>query len=114
MPSLLLFAAILASPDQGWRADTAWIASGMVADAVATEWALKNCVSCEEVNPLMRSNTAGRLLLKTGGLVGAAAVCHQLRKDGHPRQAKVFRWVVTGLFMGLAIHNVHTARKYGP
>jgi len=110
LPLLLSAALLVAEPSvKGFKADVAWISAGMAADLVSTEWALRTCPTCQEANPIMQS-TGARLLLKTASATAASLACRKLRKDGHPKAATVFRWVVTGALFGIAARNVHTAR----
>jgi hypothetical protein len=79
------------------------------ADLGSTHYALSRCPSCHETKPFMREPALG-VLTKAAGVAGGAVLCRKLRKSGHGRTAKVVRWVVAGVWLGLAARNLHVAR----
>jgi hypothetical protein len=90
--------------------DAAWISLAASADLASTRYALDTCGTCREANPLAQG--AGRqVAVKAAGTAVALLACHELRKHGHPKAAKLFRWSVVILWGGVAAHNLHTARR---
>jgi hypothetical protein len=76
----------------GFVVDSARVGGGLMADLWSTEFALARCPSCREGNPLGVSKSA-RVYLKGAAAAGVIAICHRLRRDGHPAWAK---WVGRG------------------
>ena len=91
--------------------DVAILSMGAAADFASTHYALKTCPACVERNPIM-SEPAVALLIKAATVAGTTAACGKLRRDGHGRAAKVLRWTVTAVWLGIAAHNVRTAQRY--
>lgn len=90
--------------------DVAVLSTAAMADLASTHHALKNCAGCYEANPIM-TEPALAIALKTAAVAGTAAACSKLRKDGHGRAAKVLRWSMTALWLGVAAHNMQVARR---
>lgn len=88
--------------------DVAVLSIAAAADAASTHWALKRYEN-RELNPVM-SEPAVALVLKAASVAVTAKACQKLRKDGHGRAAKVVRWSVAALWLGVAAHNVRMAR----
>jgi hypothetical protein len=124
LPAILLLAANLAGPPppkdypgrierlektmDGIASDTLWIGSSAAADLFTTAWALRECPSCAEGNPLGFS-VESRIALKAGGTVVALGACYKLRRDGHHRSAAILRWTVTAVQFALAVNNSYHA-----
>lgn len=97
------------SPIRAAMVDTAWIAGASALDLGATRYALGHCPRCYEANPLMQTGTR-MVIVKAATTAGAGWICYKLRKDGHPRAAKVFRWVTVAAWSGLAVNATLRAR----
>lgn len=80
------------------------MAAGAALDLGTTRYALSHCPTCYEVNPMAQS-TGKALALKATATVAGGFICYELRKHGHPRGAKWFRWGVVALWSGLAVNN---------
>lgn len=93
--------------------DVAVLSLGAAADFASTNYALRMCPACSEGNPVVREPAMG-LLVKAATVAGTTAACGRLRRDGHGRAAKVLRWTVTAVWLGIATHNLHTARQFSP
>ncbi len=89
--------------------DVAVLSIAASADFASTHYALKMCPACSEANPLMSEPAIG-LVLKAATIAGTTAACERLRKDGHSRAAKMLRWTVTAVWLGIAAHNLRVAR----
>ena len=83
------------------------LAAGL--DTASTHYALSRCPSCYEQTPWMREPAAG-LAIRAVSVAGTAVVCSKLRKSGHGRAAKVLRWTVFVVGMGVAAHNLRASR----
>ena len=91
--------------------DAAWIGGAAVADLWTTDYTLRRYPSCYEGHPFMRGPLlarAGVKLAMTG--VGVAWADH-LRRKGDRRGARLVRWGLVGLQLGLAGWNLHQARQ---
>lgn len=88
-------------------ADVVVLSLAAVADTASTHYALSRCLGCREGNPIMRE-PAGALLLKAGAVAATSTMANKLRKDGHGRAAKVLRWTVAAVWVGMAAHNMRT------
>lgn len=88
--------------------DVAVMSLGAAADEASTRHALASCASCREVGPFRAP--AARYGAKALVVAGSAVACDQLRKGGHRRAAKVLRWSMTALWLGVAAHNMRQAR----
>lgn len=84
---------------------------GNVADLATTEWALAQ-PGIAEANPLMRTRSA-RITLKVGAVAGQTYLANRLRRQGHPKAARVLAYVVAGANGYLALRNLRTARRAG-
>lgn len=91
--------------------DVAVMTLAASADFYTTHHALKTCPSCYERNPVMSEPALG-IALKAVTVAGTTLACDRLRRDGHGRAAKVLRWTVTAVWLGIAAHNVRTAQRY--
>jgi len=80
------------------------------ADQASTAYAMHR--GAVEANPLMREPAAA-VAIKAAGIAGTALACQHLRKTGHTRAAKVLRWTVAAVWMGIAARNVHVGRQVG-
>ena len=89
--------------------DVAVLSMAAAADIASTHWALQRSGN-RELNPIM-SEPAVAILVKSASVAGTAAACRKLRKGGHSRAAKVVRWSVTAIWLGVAAHNVRMARR---
>lgn len=89
--------------------DVAVLSLAASADLASTHWALKRADN-SELNPIMRE-PAVAVLVKAASVAGTAAACQKLRKGGHSRAAKVVRWGVTAIWLGVAAHNVRMAKR---
>ena len=89
--------------------DVAVLTIAASADLASTHYALKVCPGCYEANPFMREPAVG-LLVKTASIAGTTWAAESLRKKGHKGWAKVVRWGVAGLWLGLAANNLRVAR----
>ena len=83
------------------------LAAGL--DTASTHYALSRCPGCYERSPWMREPALG-VAIRAVSVAGTAVVCAKLRKSGHSRAAKVLRWTVFVVGMGVAAHNVRRAR----
>ena len=89
--------------------DVAVLSLAASADLASTHHALQSCRACYEANPLM-SEPELSIALKAATIAGTAAVCSKLRKNGRGRAAKVLRWTVTAVWLGVAAHNMRAPR----
>jgi hypothetical protein len=64
-----------------------------------------------EANPVMASNTGGRILLKVGATATVIAVSRELRRHGKPRAAKILCWTAAGIWLGAAAWNAHQLQR---
>ena len=87
------------------QVDVAVLSMAAGADLASTHWALERCSGCSEGNPLM-SEPALAIAVKAAGVAGVSLGCRELRRMGHPRAAKVLRWGVVAIWMGVAAHNL--------
>ena len=104
---LVLILADTAHCDELGR-DVAVLSLAAAADLASTRYGLAHCPECREGNPIM-SEPAVAIAVKAAAVAGTAYACDRLRKDGHRRAAKVLRWTVAGLWLGVAGWNVHEA-----
>ena len=100
-----LLVAAEAHCDEAGR-DVAVLSLAAAADLASTRYGLS--VGLREGNPVM-SEPAVSIAVKAATVAGTAYACGRLRRDGHPRAAKVLRWTVAGLWLGVAGWNVHRA-----
>jgi len=89
--------------------DVAVMTLAASADFYTTHRALQTCPSCYERNPVMSEPALG-IAFKAVTVAGTAVACGRLRRDGHGRAAKVLRWTVTAVWLGLATHNLRVGR----
>jgi len=89
--------------------DVAVLSIAAGADLASTHYALKRCPSCYERNPLM-TEPALSIVLKSAAVAGVSLGCDKLRKDGHGRAAKVLRWTVVAVWLGIAANNVRISK----
>jgi hypothetical protein len=89
--------------------DVAVLTLAASADFYSTHHALQACPSCYERNPVMSEPALG-IALKAATVAGTTAACSRLRRDGHGRAAKVLRWTVTAVWLGIAAHNLRVSR----
>jgi hypothetical protein len=89
--------------------DVAVLTLAASADFASTHYALKTCATCYEANPVMSEPALG-IAVKAATVAGTAFACDRLRKDGHGRAAKVLRWTVTAVWLGVAAHNLRVSR----
>ena len=83
------------------------LAAGL--DTASTHYALSRCPSCYERSPWMREPAVG-VAIRAASVAGTAVVCAKLRKSGHSRAAKVLRWTVLAVGLGVAAHNLRASR----
>ena len=83
------------------------LAAGL--DTASTHYALSRCPSCYERSPWMREPALG-VAIRAASVAGTAVVCSKLRKSGHGRAAKVLRWTVLAVGLGVAAHNLRASR----
>jgi hypothetical protein len=88
--------------------DVAVLSLAAAADLASTHVAMQR--GAVELNPLMREPAAA-FVFKAATVAGTAALCSELRDRGHSRAAKVARWVVAGVWLGIAANNVRVARS---
>lgn len=89
--------------------DAAWMAGAAALDLGASQYALSKCPACYEGNPLMRS-TGTALATKAVATAAGGWICYELRKHGHEREARWFRWGIVALWSGLAVNAAVHAR----
>jgi hypothetical protein len=89
----------------GFVVDSARIGGGLMVDLWSTEFALARCPSCREGNPLGLTKSE-RIYLKGATAAAEIAVCHKLRRDGHPVWAKWTGRLILGLQAFAAADNV--------
>ena len=89
--------------------DVAVLTLAASADFYTTHHALQACPSCVERNPVMSEPALG-IALKAVTVAGTAAACQRLRRDGHGRAARVLRWTVTAVWLGIAANNLKVSR----
>jgi hypothetical protein len=90
--------------------DVAVMSIAAAADLASTHHALRVCSSCSEGMPWMRE-PAARYAFKAVGVAGTTLACRELRKRGHGRAAKVLRWTVAAVWLGLAAHNMRMSGR---
>jgi len=77
---------------------------GATADIASTNYALKNCSSsCYEYNPLLRKYP---IEVKAATIIGSTIVANELRKHNHKTLAKVVRYGITAIWLGVATSNM--------
>jgi hypothetical protein len=88
--------------------DVAVMSFAMAADEASTRVALSRCASCYEAGTLRQPYVryGAKAVVVAAGVVTA----DQLRKGGHKGWAKVVRWSVVALYMGVAAHNLQVSR----
>ena len=91
------------------QTDVAVLSMAAAADIASTQWALRRCSGCYEVNPVM-SEPVVSVAVKGAGVAAVALGCDQLRRRGHPGWAKALRWTVAAMWFGVAAHNVKQGR----
>ena len=89
------------------QVDVAVMSIAAAADVASTGYALRVCSGCSEGGPI--KSPAVSLAAHAVVTAGVAAGCSELRKQGHPRAAKVLRWVVFAAWSGMAVSNLHKA-----
>lgn len=90
--------------------DAVWIGLASAADLYTTSWALRECPTCFERNPLGQDAEA-RIALKVGTYPLAVGICYWLRRSDHNNWATAVRWVLVGVQGALAVNNsVHAIR----
>lgn len=92
--------------------DMYWIVGSHAADLYATSLAIHRCNGlCGEGNPLGVSSE-GRIALKLASTASSGLTVWKLRRSGHPKAAKVVRWVTVALNGAFVLNNtVHIIRK---
>lgn len=92
--------------------DLLWLGLGLSADLLSTSWALKECPTCYEANPLGHDSEA-RVALKMGmaSLVGVTQ--YRLRRGGHHGWATGIRWGAAILHGVLTVNNGRHALSGG-
>ena len=90
--------------------DAGWMATGAGLDLGASRWAFARCSTCYEGNPVMRSVPTA-IVIKAAGIGMGTLVCDHLRQHGHPRGARIFRWVVVGAQIALAGNAIAASRR---
>jgi hypothetical protein len=91
-------------------ADVSWVGGAAMLDLGATWWAERRCPTCYEANPLMRS-TGTRLAVKAATSATVVWGCYELRRRGHDRAARIFRWMAVAVWSGVAVNNVLQTRR---
>lgn len=95
---------------EGFRkTDLAIILTSNVIDYTSTKFALSQCNSCIEGNPLMRGNR-----LEVGKLAFTLAevgTVKYLRSKGKHKEANIFLIVLGTVSVGVAVNNVRIGRK---
>jgi len=91
--------------------DVTMLSLAAAADLATTHWALDRCPGCYEANPLVPSEPALSMVVKTGAVAATVWGCDRLRRDGHPRWAKALRWGVVAIWGGAAAWNIHQGRN---
>jgi len=90
------------------KTDLAIILTSNAIDYTSTKYALKNCNSCIEGNPLMRNRLeVGKLaisLIEIGGV-------KYLRSKGKNKTANIFLIILGTVSVGVAVNNVRIGRK---
>jgi hypothetical protein len=84
--------------------DLVWLGLGLSADMLSTSWALKECPSCYEANPLGHDVEA-RVALKLGMASAIGGLQYKLRRGGHHGWARALRWV------GAVVHGAATVNN---
>lgn len=92
--------------------DLLWLGLGMSADLLSTSWALKECPTCFEANPIGHDSEA-RIALKTGAAALVGVTQYRLRRGGHHGWATGLRWVAALFHAGLTINNTRLALSGG-
>ena len=94
--------------------DAAWMSGAAVFDVATTRYTLRVCSECYEANPLFRADGGFRMrraiVAKTIITGGAAFACHELRKTGHRRAAKITRWTVVAIWVAAGFVNAAHAQ----
>ena len=104
---LVLILADTACPMDATQTDVAILSLAAGADYASTHYALSR--GLHETNPLM-GEPALSLALKAASVAATTAACRSLRRGGHRRAAKVARWGVAAIWMGVAARNLQKAR----
>jgi hypothetical protein len=92
--------------------DVTVLSLAATADYVSTVHALKSCSGCVELSPFVRE-PAVHIVAKAAIVAGTTAACEHLRKKKKHRLAKLLRWTVVGVWLGLAVNNVNSSRRDG-
>jgi hypothetical protein len=90
--------------------DVAVFTMAAASDKLTTEWAFRNCSSCREGNPLAQSESK-RYALKVVGIASATIITNKLRKSGHSRAAKIFRYSVVAIWLAASANNIVVGNK---
>lgn len=79
---------------------------GSVGIDLGYTWAKLETGHYREANGFMGSSKARHVVLTVGTAALTEVGMHQLRKEGHTRLAKVLLFAVTGLRIGVIVHNL--------
>ena len=94
--------------------DAAWMSGAAVFDVATTRYTLRACSECYEANPLFRTDDGFRMtkaiVAKTAVTGVATYACYKLRKEGHPRAAKITRWTVVAAWVAAGLVNAAHAQ----
>ena len=94
----------------GFVIDSARFGGGLMVDLWSTEYALARRSDLRESNPIGVSKNA-RIWLKGAMAAGVIAICHHLRRSGHPTFAKWLGRLALALQVGAATSNVVKAHR---
>jgi hypothetical protein len=107
--SAAILALLLSAPVESTGKLTAIYSAGAALDLVSTEWALSTG-RVRESNPFMGSRPV-RFAANAAFVAVAVKATQKLQESGHPGRARFLKWAFLASRIGLAVHNVHQARR---
>ena len=79
------------------------------ADVASSQIAFKKGLI--EGNPIMPTNVAAMIAVKSSWVIGQNYILKALDKSGHPKLARVIGWIDFSLTAGVVASNIHQIRR---